>query len=276
MWSYYKVILVILLAVILVVYTAGVMIRNGKENTVLSIVIVDAEKNDDEAAEELEKQFLHMAVILVVYTAGVMIRNGKENTVLSIVIVDAEKNDDEAAEELEKQFLHILGADGKYDHVETVLSASSVQTEENIAKLRVSLSVVGEADLVICSKEVYEEYASQGAFADETALLGADAEKDIAKLRVSLSVVGEADLVICSKEVYEEYASQGAFADETALLGADAEKVQAYMTDGQIDLSKCPENFLSESVSYSPAYLCVLEHTERSEAAEAVLKALIR
>ena len=49
LWSYYKVILVILLAVILVVYTAGVMIRNGKENTVLSIVIVDAEKNDDEA-----------------------------------------------------------------------------------------------------------------------------------------------------------------------------------------------------------------------------------
>ena len=76
--------------------------------------------------------------------------------------------------------------------------------------------------------------------------------------------------------MYEEYASQGAFADETALLGADAEKAQAYMTDGQIDLSKCPENFLSESVSYSPAYLCVLEHTERSEAAEAVLKALIR
>lgn len=170
-----------------------------------------------------------LAVILVVYTAGVMIRNGKENTVLSIVIVDAEKNDDEAAEELEKQFLHILGADGRYDHVETVLSASSAQTEENIAKLRVSLSVVGEADLVVCSKEVYEEYAGQGAFADET-----------------------------------------------VLLGADAEKAQAYMTDGQIDLSKCPENFLSESVSYSPAYLCVLGHTERSEAAEAVLKALIR
>ena len=172
---------------------------------------------------------IFLAAILVVYTAGVMIRNGKENTVLSIVIVDAEKNDDEAAEELEKQFLHILGADGMYDHVETVLSASSVQTEENIAKLRVSLSVVGEADLVVCSKEVYEEYAGQGAFADET-----------------------------------------------VLLGADAEKAQAYMTDGQIDLSKCPENFLSESVSYSPAYLCVLGHTERSEAAEAVLKALIR
>ncbi len=35
LWSYYKVILVILLAVILVVYTAGVMIRNGKENVEL-------------------------------------------------------------------------------------------------------------------------------------------------------------------------------------------------------------------------------------------------
>lgn len=170
-----------------------------------------------------------LAVILVVYTISVMVRNGKDNTVLSIVIVDSEKSSDEAAKQLEKQLLELLGAEGKYDCVEIVLSANSVQTEDNIAKLRVSLSVVGEADLVICNQEVYEEYARQGAFLDET-----------------------------------------------TLLGTEAEKAQAYMTEGQIDLSKCPENFLNEYVAYSPAYLCVLGHSERTEAAAAVLKEMIK
>lgn len=150
-----------------------------------------------------------IAVILLVYVAGVMIQGGKENTVLSVVIVDAARTDEDAAETLENQILEVLGTEGEHDRVEIVLSATSGQTDDEIAKLRVALSVVAEADIVVCNEDVYEEYKSQGAFEDVEVLSG----------------------------------NQG---------GADS--------------------FLNEYVEYSPAYLCVLSHSERTEAATKLIE----
>ena len=113
-----------------------------------------------------------VAVVLVIYTAAVMIGNAMQDTLLSIVIVDSEITSDEAAAELEQGILDIIGTGGKHDHVETVLTATSVENDENIMKLRVSLSTAGEADVVVCGESVYEEYASQGAFADMEEVLG--------------------------------------------------------------------------------------------------------
>ena len=140
-----------------------------------------------------------VAVVLVIYTAAVMIGNAMQDTLLSIVIVDSEITSDEAAAELEQGILDIIGTGGKHDHVETVLTATSVENDENIMKLRVSLSTAGEADVVVCGESVYEEYASQGAFADMEEVLG------------------------------DEYDS-----------------CAGYMTDGQVDLTKCPESFLEQ------------------------------
>lgn len=169
-----------------------------------------------------------IAVVLVVYTVAVMIRGAMQDTLLSIVVVDSEITSDEAASELEKGILDIIGTGGKYDHVETVLTATSVENDENIMKLRVSLSTAGEADVVVCGESVYEEYASQGAFADMEEVLG------------------------------DEYDS-----------------CAGYMTDGQVDLTKCPESFLNRYAGYSPAYLCVLSHSEHTENAAALIKAVI-
>lgn len=169
-----------------------------------------------------------LAAVLVVHTIGVMLRGARENTVLSIVVVDASQNGAEAAQKLEEALLAALRAEGTYDHVETVLSADSLQTDESIAKLRVSLSMVGEADLVVCGEDVYREYAAQGAFAEIT-----------------------------------------------PLLGDEVKAAQACMADGQIELGKCQENILSEYVEYSPAYICILEHSGRKEAAAEVIRKIL-
>ena len=169
-----------------------------------------------------------VAVVLVIYTAAVMIGNAMQDTLLSIVIVDSEITSDEAAAELEQGILDIIGTGGKHDHVETVLTATSVENDENIMKLRVSLSTAGEADVVVCGESVYEEYASQGAFADMEEVLG------------------------------DEYDS-----------------CAGYMTDGQVDLTKCPESFLNRYAGNSPAYLCVLSHSEHTENAAELIKAVV-
>ena len=169
-----------------------------------------------------------IAVVLVVYTVAVMIRGAMQDTLLSIVVVDSEITSDEAASELEKGILDIIGTGGKHDYVETVLTATSVENDENIMKLRVSLSTAGEADVVICGEKVYEEYASQGAFADMEDVLG---------------------------DAYDSFAE--------------------YMTDGQIDLAKCPDSFLDKYVGYSPAYLCVLSHSEHMENAAELIKGVV-
>lgn len=169
-----------------------------------------------------------LVIVLIVYTVAVMISNSLNDTLLSIVVVDSAKSSDEAAAELQDDILKIIGTGGKHDYVETVLSATSMDTEENIAKLRVSLSTAGEADVVVCGEDVYEEYSAQGAFADMEELLG---------------------------DSYGDY--------------------EEYMTDGQIDLTKCPGSFLSDYAEYSPAYLCVLVHSERTENAVELIKAIV-
>lgn len=166
-----------------------------------------------------------IAIVLVIYTVAVMVGNGMRDTLLSIVVVDSEASSDEAASELEQDILDLIGTGGKHDHVETVLTATSLDNEESIMKLRVSLSTAGEADVVICGKEVYEEYAAQGAFADMKEVLG---------------------------DAYSSCAD--------------------YMTDGQLDLTKCPGNFLDDYVGYSPAYLCVLSHSEHMEYAAKLIE----
>lgn len=91
-----------------------------------------------------------------------MIKNCMEDTVLSVVVVDAARTDDMVKEQLEEKILQYVEHTGKYDRVAVDLSVSTAETEENTAKLRVSLSAVSGCDVVVCGEEVYEEYAAQG------------------------------------------------------------------------------------------------------------------
>ena len=95
------------------------------------------------------------------------------------------------------------------------------------------------------------------------------------KLRVLFQQQEEADVVVCGESVYEEYASQGAFADMEEVLGDEYDSCAGYMTDGQVDLTKCPESFLNRYAGYSPAYLCVLSHSEHTENAAELIKAVV-
>lgn len=169
-----------------------------------------------------------LGIILVVHTGSVMIKNSMEHTVLSVVIIDAAKTDGSAAEALEELLLKRLGFEGKHDHIELVLSVTSSGTEENVAKRRVALSTVGGADLVICNENVYEEYACQHAFADMKETAG---------------------------DEYEAY--------------------EKYSRDGSLKLERYGTSMLSEYVRYSPAYVCILEHSTHRETAWEAIKQIV-
>lgn len=79
-------------------------------------------------------------------------------------------------------------------------------------------------------------------------------EYNLAKLRVALSSAGGADVVVCGSGVYEEYALQDAFTD-AELLPEDS--------------------ILAGYIGYSPAYLCILRHSERTEDAGRMLKTIV-
>lgn len=99
-------------------------------------------------------------------------------------------------------------------------------------------------------------------------------EENTAKRRVALSTVGGADLVICNESVYEEYARQNAFADMKETAGAEYELYQEYLEEGKLELENCGTSILSDYIEYSPAYVCVLEHSQNKENAWAVIKKL--
>ena len=81
---------------------------------------------------------------LSIYTVVVMISNAMQDTLLSIVVVDSEITSDEAASELEKGILDIIGTGGKHWTMwRPFLQRHPFENDENIMKLRVSLSTAG-------------------------------------------------------------------------------------------------------------------------------------
>lgn len=155
-----------------------------------------------------------IAAALVISTIVTMVRNSQQNIVLSIAIVDADKQTDQTNTELEEQIRNCLKL-SENERVQIDTAASTVETEENKAKLTMVMSPVSENDIVICGQEVYDKYKETGVF----------------------------------KEPNE-------------MLGEDAGKYERYMTNGQLDLSKCHNKEISGCVSYNPAYILVLDHSQ--------------
>ena len=61
----------------------------------------------------------------------------------------------------------LLGGNTKYDAVHIDTSGTTYDTSSSSTiKLSILLSSVGENDIVICGKELYEKYNSKGAFSN--------------------------------------------------------------------------------------------------------------
>ena len=68
-WEYYRFLLVFVIAAVLVISTAVTMIRNSRENIVLSIAVVDADKQTGQTNEELAEQIGLSRITIRRYTA---------------------------------------------------------------------------------------------------------------------------------------------------------------------------------------------------------------
>jgi hypothetical protein len=117
-----------------------------------------------------------LAVILVIGTGVTMFQNQQRTQLLSIAIIDANPDKITAIEELKEELLSYLGQKNKQDEVFIDTAATSVDTEENTAKLVMVMSVVSDTDVVVCNQEVYDKFRYESIFVDWKELLGDEYE----------------------------------------------------------------------------------------------------
>lgn len=60
LWTYYKIVLVIALAAVLVIGMVATMVHNAREINLLSVVVADGDPLNDKAQETLQKDFLKL------------------------------------------------------------------------------------------------------------------------------------------------------------------------------------------------------------------------
>lgn len=90
----------------------------------------------------------------------------------------------------------------------------------------------------------------------DASISSAEDQANTTKLTLSILPTGENDIVICGQEVYDRFKEQGAFTPIEEILGGSYSEYEEFMTNGEIDLSKCEE--WNDIITYSPAYVCVL------------------
>ncbi|HHV09148.1 MAG TPA: hypothetical protein GXX75_02565 [Clostridiales bacterium] len=121
--------------------------------------------------------FVALAVVLVIGTGITMLRNQQRTQVLSIAIIDTDLGKMAAMEELEENLLQYIGQEDKHDEVVIDTSASSADTEENMAKLVMVMSVLSDTDVVVCNQEVYDRFHKESVFLDWKEILGDECEE---------------------------------------------------------------------------------------------------
>ncbi len=95
-----------------------------------------------------------------------------KNTLLSIAIIDSTQTAKNDTAILSDDLVDILGGDGESDTVSIDTSGGTYDdSSSSTIKLSILLSSVGENDIVICGKELYEQYNEKGAFLDLTSIV---------------------------------------------------------------------------------------------------------
>ena len=110
--------------------------------------------------------------ILLIQTVYTMICNSREEHILTVVLVDTNIEKLQEVKSLEYDLESFLCGDKKHQVVMIDTSAYSRETDENIAKLAVALSIVSDTDAVICDRTVYDRYCKENIFMNWKDILG--------------------------------------------------------------------------------------------------------
>lgn len=97
----------------------------------------------------------------------------------------------------------------------------------------------------------------------DTSASSRDDANEVMNTTIKLSIAEENDLVVCNQDTYRKFRQEGAFADWEEVLGEHYNDYLPYMRDEMLDLSLSPNWNNGEYTGYSPAYLCVLNHSKR-------------
>ena len=107
----------------------------------------------------------------------------------------------------------------------------------------------------------------------DTAASSREDANEVMNTTIKLSVAEDNDLVVCNQETYNKFQGEGAFADWKEVLGQkEYEKYLPYIKDGMLDLSLSQKWRDGEYVEYTPAYMCVLNHSERWDGVNKVVE----
>ena len=111
--------------------------------------------------------FLLFFLVFFFYFLFPLFTAPKKNTILSLAIIDSSESAKTDTSALSGIALAALDADLEKDQIQIDTSGTTYDTSSSSTiKVAILLSSVGENDIVICGKELYEQYNAQGAFLD--------------------------------------------------------------------------------------------------------------
>lgn len=89
----------------------------------------------------------------------------EKHSLLSVAIIDSTQAAKNSTLDLTNDLLTLLNGDSSHDTITIDTSGGTYdKSSTSTIKLSILLSSVGENDIIICGKDLYEEYNSKGAF----------------------------------------------------------------------------------------------------------------
>lgn len=111
-----------------------------------------------------------LIIACVIYMGVTMYQNSLKNQVLSVAVLGGEAMNSEEIKGLEEEIKGCLQADGKYDTVLIQPNISQNMDDPAANMSLVTLVAAKSLDVMVCPKEIYEDYKKQDAF-EEGALV---------------------------------------------------------------------------------------------------------
>lgn len=102
------------------------------------------------------------------------VQASKAQPILSIAVINGNRSDENKIKNLETTFLTALKANSKNKKVKIDVSTMTGDQSAQQIKTTLTISYLGENDIVICDKDTYEKYKKQGAFVSWKSILGKD------------------------------------------------------------------------------------------------------
>ncbi len=146
-------------------------------------------------------------ILIIVIWQGIQIyHNAREVELISIGIADSGLDTTTGQEAFERDLLVTLGTGEAHEVITLDTGISSGDDSASVMK-RATVIGAGTMDMMICGEELYEEYESQGAFADWEEILGEDYGKyeeyfDDGRLDLSKSARWDSYRLVLYEPVY--------------------------------------------------------------------------